>query len=628
MILSFREFRFDCKQQILSKDGKHIQLNEKSAQLLSLFLSESHKIHSKADILEKVWHDRVVTEQVVFQNISQLRALLGDDAIKTFSKKGYQWQLPLQQLPNDPQTNSLIDAPLNSSFDNNDLSYVKPAVAESGDSDVNQAMSASETKTTFKSNSNPKTAAILIVGIGALMFVISMFMTEKMKTQDVIVEQNIQPIFELRFASQQLHRQVLESSTNQSLFDSPYVTWQNYASDDRAVLLAKRNYTTTSGVLLRYALQGERRGWSGYILADNKNTVEDKLEKLLQALLATNYFTVPTDHTALAELTILSHQYPDNLQLKHQLIQLSFDSNELDRANALVDQQLAIESNEIRRGLLFLLKTRITSWNQSHAAARNSVIKAMAIFQNYQLAHLEALALIQMGWVHLVDEEFRLGMQVLNQAASKARNSREPLLEVTAHLNQSFMASKAGEVELSHTQLDLGRELIEFHNLGDEHRVRSLNIAEWVAESEQEKVAINQRILALPFTSQYDIYFYIAAEKVRHHFIRNQDWNSAQATIKPWQRQSFQTLSQAHIAFAKDEWSEGTHLVKNAYQLAQLNGHKVDALDAALLLLQNINAESNVDEAEYESFIQQNATNRWLDQNRFALQRLGFSDEN
>ncbi|MCF2907853.1 winged helix-turn-helix domain-containing protein [Pseudoalteromonas sp. DL2-H2.2] len=96
MKLTFQDFEFDCQNLALSKQGRKISIKEKPAMLLGLFLSDPQKIYSKAEILEHVWPGRTVTEQVVFQNIGHLRALFGDDAIKTFSKKGYQWQLPVQ----------------------------------------------------------------------------------------------------------------------------------------------------------------------------------------------------------------------------------------------------------------------------------------------------------------------------------------------------------------------------------------------------------------------------------------------------------------------------------------------------------------------------------------------------
>lgn len=94
MKFAFKDFLFDSKELKLYKDDRKLNLKQKPAQILELFLSAPQTIHSKEDILEKVWPDRKVTDQVVFQNIGHLRALFGDDAIKTFSRKGYQWQIP------------------------------------------------------------------------------------------------------------------------------------------------------------------------------------------------------------------------------------------------------------------------------------------------------------------------------------------------------------------------------------------------------------------------------------------------------------------------------------------------------------------------------------------------------
>ncbi|WP_440053889.1 winged helix-turn-helix domain-containing protein [Pseudoalteromonas sp. T1lg65] len=106
MKFAFKDFLFDSQSLALYKDEKKLNIKEKPAQILNLFLTEPETIHSKTDILEKVWPDRKVTDQVVFQNIGHLRALFGDDAIKTFSRKGYQWQFavsPYQESAEAPQ---------------------------------------------------------------------------------------------------------------------------------------------------------------------------------------------------------------------------------------------------------------------------------------------------------------------------------------------------------------------------------------------------------------------------------------------------------------------------------------------------------------------------------------------
>ena len=94
MKYAFKDFLFDSKELTLHKDDKKLNLKQKPAKILALFLAAPETIHSKEDILHSAWPERKVTDQVVFQNIGHLRALFGDDAIKTFSRKGYQWQIP------------------------------------------------------------------------------------------------------------------------------------------------------------------------------------------------------------------------------------------------------------------------------------------------------------------------------------------------------------------------------------------------------------------------------------------------------------------------------------------------------------------------------------------------------
>ncbi|MDK1287322.1 winged helix-turn-helix domain-containing protein [Pseudoalteromonas umbrosa] len=107
MKLAFEDFQFDIQALTLLKDGRKISLKEKPAQILALLITQPDKIHSKVEILEEVWPGRTVTEQVVFQNIGHLRALFGDEAIKTFSKKGYQWQLPCDPVDGHVQESNV-----------------------------------------------------------------------------------------------------------------------------------------------------------------------------------------------------------------------------------------------------------------------------------------------------------------------------------------------------------------------------------------------------------------------------------------------------------------------------------------------------------------------------------------
>ncbi|PAJ72239.1 hypothetical protein CJF42_22250 [Pseudoalteromonas sp. NBT06-2] len=96
MKYKFLDFEFDSSSLILTKNNNDIAIRHNEAKLLALMISQPERVFSKEDILAEVWQDKVVSEQAVFQNISHLRGLFGNTAIKTFSKRGYQWQLALQ----------------------------------------------------------------------------------------------------------------------------------------------------------------------------------------------------------------------------------------------------------------------------------------------------------------------------------------------------------------------------------------------------------------------------------------------------------------------------------------------------------------------------------------------------
>lgn len=80
MDIRFLTYRFSVNDLILyQRDNSILELKTKQAELLRLFVCEPEKIHSKEDILEALWRNQDVSEQVVFQTVSQLRGILGND---------------------------------------------------------------------------------------------------------------------------------------------------------------------------------------------------------------------------------------------------------------------------------------------------------------------------------------------------------------------------------------------------------------------------------------------------------------------------------------------------------------------------------------------------------------------
>jgi len=616
MKVKFKDFEFDNTELILKLNGKIYPLNEKPAHLLKLFLSEPEKIHTKNGILDSVWPNRVVTDQVVFQNISLLRALFGDDAIKTFPKKGYQWQLSIQPVSESEWTEN-------------------PEPKQSHDQERCQKRNLSEENIPSQETRDKKSSissfnkwmllgvTLIVLGLTYTFFLVS----GKQNPSLVISQENgwsDQAVYQVIIANDEIELTSLKAKLEtQQLFDSPFSSWQQMSESDTSRILAIRYYDLGELVVLRFHLQGKARGWQDYIWADSKETANRKLNEFLHRLSSSQYLTMESQRGATAELLVLMNQNQDNFLFNHQLIKQYHSELEFDRASALTEQMLASETSELEKGLLLLTKIELEMAHQNWPLAKRAASESALIFKQLNLPQLESVALTKSAWPFLVEEAFLAGMQVLNQAASKARISNEPLQEVTAHLIQSFIASKSGHTELMHTQLGLAKELITLHQLGEEHMVPVYYNLAWFGKKDGSSLPHYQSILDMPFSIQYESYFYIAAENLRDQYIKEQEWQQAEESIKDWQRLSFQSLSTAKILFAQEQKEAAVVKAIEAYRQAQVEHHKLDGLEAALTILQYQQLpEQHSANKEYITYIRQNATRRWLQQNSEALQAL------
>ena len=97
-----------------------INIRPKTFELLILFLESPQQVIDKKTILETIWNDAQVDEQVIFQSIKELRKAFSElEPIKTFPRKGYAWVAtaensnktigPTNQTVNDTRLNKLSE---------------------------------------------------------------------------------------------------------------------------------------------------------------------------------------------------------------------------------------------------------------------------------------------------------------------------------------------------------------------------------------------------------------------------------------------------------------------------------------------------------------------------------------
>ncbi|GLX84912.1 hypothetical protein tloyanaT_11640 [Thalassotalea loyana] len=587
----FKGFEFDCQELLLVKNGSVVKLNEKALQLLAFFIKNNDTILTKEVILDAVWQDRVVTEQVVFQNISLLRSTLGDDVLQTFPKRGYQWQCPLEQV-------------------------ISKAPEECAENPV-EFSSTKNTHALIKKRSINKwvviTAfAIAILGTAVGLLNIKVSESHLSHSVHLVEKQDVYTAEPLTKAN------VLADIDVQALFDSPYTAWQAAISNSSQLLVGSRWYPLPDGGVLRFHIQGENRGWRDYIESKTYAEAYEQLSYLVAKLSQTRYFRHQDRYQSIAELVLLSSDKPFmNTLIARQKIILLTQLKDLQRARVIAEQQQDMTNSNLQHGLLLLALVDIDQLDDYWDRANSNNERAITIFRMLAIPHLEAEALIKSSWGHLVDQTFLQGMDALNQAASIARTSKEPLLEVNARLIQAFLASKTGKNDLMHTQQSLARELIKLHQMPKVHNIALAYNLAWSAVNEDKALSGYQNILRQPYTPLYESRFYTAAESVRDMLIEQQSWEEALQSIKPWQRLSFQLLTKAKVAYAQ-QLEEAETYAFEAFQEALITRERIDALDAALLVL-SVGQKNSPAVHECSEYIAQHATRRWKKINRDVL---------
>ncbi|MCF2856375.1 winged helix-turn-helix domain-containing protein [Pseudoalteromonas sp. SMS1] len=75
-----------------------LEIRAKTLQVLEILVANRERVVTKQELLNCVWRDVVVQEQVLVQSIKEIRDLLGPDTIKTFPKLGYRWVIDIDVL--------------------------------------------------------------------------------------------------------------------------------------------------------------------------------------------------------------------------------------------------------------------------------------------------------------------------------------------------------------------------------------------------------------------------------------------------------------------------------------------------------------------------------------------------
>ena len=96
MIYKFNDIELDTINFRLSDNGENISVEPQVFNLIVYLIEHKDRLVTREEILDKVWHGKVVSDTSISNHIKSARKVLGDDGqkqqvIKTFHSRGYQF---------------------------------------------------------------------------------------------------------------------------------------------------------------------------------------------------------------------------------------------------------------------------------------------------------------------------------------------------------------------------------------------------------------------------------------------------------------------------------------------------------------------------------------------------------
>ena len=110
-IYTFDNFQCDSESSELKFKGNSIEIKPKAIEILLFFLNSNRKVKSRTEIMESVYSDTYIADNTLTQQIKSLKKILceskygekfkytnkaGEEFIKTFPRKGYQFLVPVK----------------------------------------------------------------------------------------------------------------------------------------------------------------------------------------------------------------------------------------------------------------------------------------------------------------------------------------------------------------------------------------------------------------------------------------------------------------------------------------------------------------------------------------------------
>ncbi|WDE03609.1 winged helix-turn-helix domain-containing protein [Thalassomonas viridans] len=600
MEVKFADYRFLREQLVLYKQDELIPLKSNQALLLDFFLSDPERIHSKDAIMDSVWQGKVVSEQVVFQTISQLRAVLGDKAIRTFSKKGYQWQLPIL-----PEHNSVP------------VEAAEQPVVEG---------SAKERK-----------FSLAWLGVFFILLVISGFIYSIQSPGNKPVSLHLLDSGNNGGPSQPVFKQILSGALEQNeafvfqekpldisvrqAFSAPKLTWQqaDLAADNW--LIWGDTYTSEQGIFLNFGLSRDNTRWQGYLFAENARKLAHKLAQRLDELQVIGLFSAVNERLDINQLMSMQQVADKDPDLLLLLAKHYISIQQLDVALTYLQKLANLDSSYASRPYQAhaqWYRGKIYKMRRQHLQAANSLETMSAVLADTPLWPLNFHNIKTKAWLAYEQTNYDVMFATLEQGIKLGRKQADALTLFELHIIYSILAQKTGEDHQKYHHLNEAQALLLKHKLDDSNLAVVYYHFALFTEDNSKAIPYLERILTLPRTAQNYWVLDNAFEMLVNHRLEQQDFTGALAMFSGVADSLKKQVLKAKVMQARQEPEQAKPLLQKAFERARLEYDIGTGLQAALMLYQLSTGQPKA-RAEYLAYLESNAKPGWLRQHNVVL---------
>jgi len=599
----FNEFEFDTESLLLTHKGEAITIRHTEARVLAVFLQNQASVLNKEDILSYVWQDKVVSEQVVFQNISHLRNRFGNTAIKTFPKRGYQWQINTQVINCDTQIK----------LDPN-----------------NCAKSSKQPTQAVTQNKQTLLPIIAIVSLFCILIGIFYFDKEVIDSNSGIKLAYI-PINDPNNKS---HNISFEDNEYFDFTELDYLKteqFQNAISIEYPKIAKVHPFILTGKVrthsnkhYLDFKLIGPISIWKGQISGISKQDVISQLtEHLKHELIYELITTSQSSELKLAKLSIIHQKSPNDLIILRELCMTYFMTDEFEKAMAMADKliKLAEKQNNLQqmaRALAYQSKVLTNKGLYELSAEKLSLAKDY--FKEINDFKYLARAWYYQSWLDHQLKDYDAIKASLIKSSQLAFRANNKLGGIESLIHLSSMAHTYHKNKDKYFYLQQAETKLRAYNLPSYHfALISYRYASF-AKTPSEKEPHLKKVLELTtFAPEHWAAQSSKRQLVSYYLSHNRIVEAQKLIDTNTIDNATNSYLKALLAQAQLQTDQMVTYAKQTFEQAQLSGSRTLSLDSALLL-----CSQDVDYDYYSQYINNNATAYWRAMNATKLSTINL----